>query len=162
MLLSDKDKLKESILRFASSELTSHAASFIGLSIILFSYLTFVADRFPAVPLSSTIVLTNKSTFDYMIIFSILLLLISGIVFALMRLVYYGHFVYRTINIVSRKESLKGLYLDISEEVEKKKILFVRVAWFKSGIATLSIGTVSSFVVGLFITLILFWAFFFV
>lgn len=128
MLLSDTDKLKESILRFASSELTSHAASFIGLSIILFSYLTFVADRFAAVPLSSTIVLNDKSTFDYMIIFLILWLLISGILFALMRLVYYGHFVYHTINIISGKESLKGLYVDISEEVEKKKILFVRLA----------------------------------
>lgn len=160
-LISDTDRLKESILRFTSSELTSHAANFIGLSILMFSYLTFVADRFPPVQFSFVIDLACRSTWNYMIIFLVLWLLTTGIIFALARLAYYGQFAYRTINIISRQESLRGLYNEISEDVTKQQILkAVPVAWFKSGIARLSIGFALSFVLGLIVASILFLAFF--
>lgn len=164
-LVSETDELKESILRFTSSELTSHAANFIGLSIIIFSYLTLAAHRFPRVPFSFVINLACKSTWDYMFIFLILWFLNAGIIFALARLMFYGLFAYQTINISNKQEclkkSLKGLYVEISKEVEKRKVFgFVRVAWFKSGVARLSKGLTCSFVLGFITAAILFWTFF--
>lgn len=43
---------KETLLHFASSELTSHAANLIGLAVILFAYLNIIYPDFPKICLN--------------------------------------------------------------------------------------------------------------
>lgn len=174
-LVSDIDKLKESILRFASSELTNHAANFIGLSIILFTVLNVAILRFPRVPLKFEFPNPcQKSTWDFFIIFVILWTLVTGMIFAIGRIAFYGTLAHETIEYPSQgiiisegeKISLKELHKKIADKVCLSKVKLLGLipfplTYFKSGIGRASSGLLISFAFGLIVTVLLFLAFFF-
>lgn len=159
-------EFQDTLLRFASSELTAHAANLIGLALLLFSYLNFIVSsgNFPricfALPRNTT-EFFSKATADYFTIFLIFWVLNTGLFFAVNRLMYYGRYAYK---IMIQEENVKNLkeFIDIiAEKIDKERIsgLFPTY-WFKSGISIASKGIWFSIIVGFFISIFLFYIFF--
>ena len=79
-----------------------------------------------------------------------------------MRLEYYGHLSSEIIDSERKRKSLKELWDAIAEDVLDKKIWRVLpIKWFKSGIGRLSGGLWISLAVGFFLSIFLFFVFFF-
>lgn len=152
------DKLKDILLRFVSSELTSHASNLVGLSIILFAYLDVATRLFPR-PLKPETCNWVLSCFSYIMIFLIFWIVNSGIIFTLMRLVFYGHIADKIINYDKDVKTLEKLWNDIGKNGKEEEQI-IPLKWFRSGIARLSRGLIFSFIVGFAVTFLLFLVFF--
>jgi hypothetical protein len=91
LLSATTGQIRDTLLRFCSSELTSHASNIIGLSIILFAYFGVVGQLFKErIPFQLCDVPLTWESLRYVIVFLILSVIIAFIFFAGMRLVYYG------------------------------------------------------------------------
>jgi len=93
------EKSKAALLHFASAEITSHAADLIGLAVLLFAYLNIIYPNFPKICLNPYSLITLKQVFDYVVIFIIFWVLNSGVIFAVMRLIYCGGYANAIISL---------------------------------------------------------------
>jgi len=140
------ERTRETYLRFVSSELTSHAANLIGLSIILFAFLGVVpSDRVPVI---------INCVSPYSLIFLLLWVISTGIFFAFMRLVYYGQIAHFTITQTFEQQitDLPQLVRQLGETFQGRTIY----DWFGSGISYTSHGFHLSIVVGFIASLFFF------
>lgn len=165
------EQSKDTLLKFASSGLSLHASNLIGESVILFAYLNVIlsSDRFPRIEINLNKCIPFRPTFDYIIIFIIFWILNSGIIFSVMRLIYYGRFAHEIIVFPQSEDDAKNM-----ENIKVIKTLRDKVAintakgtffkipqkWFSSGIAKLTGGLWFSFGLGFIISKILFFVFF--
>ncbi len=159
-MTTNAEETKNTILRFVSSEMAAHTSNLIGISVILFSYLTAAVNRFPRV--SMGINLCDFWFWAYLVIFLIFWLLNSGIVFVIGRLSYYGNFADEVIMSESTSTSLKTMWEEIAKEVKERKLPVIHfpVEWWQSGIARPSKGFAVSFIIGFVTAIMLFLAFF--
>jgi len=134
------ERVKESYLRFISSELTSHASNIVGFSIILFAYVNITIEIFKPLPLKPEFSLSYHTCIHalrFLLVSVILWLIISIIIFAIMRLIYYGKASYRVITYEISADSLKQLHEKITAKVGKVKIFkVISMGWFEEGIST--------------------------
>lgn len=159
-------KFQDTLLRFASSELTAHAAHLIGLAVLLFSYLSFIvsSEYFPriyfALPRNTT-EFFSKATIDYFVIFLIFWVLNTGLFFALNRLIYYGKYAHTIMTHEKKAKNLKEFVNEIAKTTDKGKIfgLYPR-SWFKHGLSITSKGFWFSISVEFLISILLFYVFF--
>lgn len=102
---SATEESKDVILDYASSEITSHASSILGLAVLLFACLTAVFDSgsFPKISVNLSYVFT-RHTFDYGVIFVLFWVLVSGILYQVMRLIYYGNVANETLHSQKKME----------------------------------------------------------
>ena len=149
------EDFKESLLRFTSSELTSHASNIIGFAIILFAYLNVVSRYFQPVPLKPPFCL-SESTLRYIIVFGILWVINTIIIFALGRLAYYGKIATKLIYYDESVDSSAKLWEETTNKVDK-----IPFKWFSKGISVLSIGFWLSLFVSFVVSFILIWTFLF-
>ncbi len=159
------EESKEVLLSFVSSEITSHAGSILGLAVLLFAYLTAIFDSnyFPKISVN----LANipfRPTFDYAVIFVIFWVLISGIMYSVMRLIYYGNFANETIHFSEKKGrslEMKELWDEVAANVHKiRGFSIVPMSWFSRGISKDKGGIWFSFGIGFIMSVILFVVFF--
>ena len=167
--MSNLEKAKETLLHFASSELASHASNLMGLSVILFAYLTavFQSCYFPRIEINLSYI-PPRPTFDYVVIYIIFWFLNSGIVFSTMRLVYYGKYGHAIIVFPETKDDEKWVpFIDgiktlrdrVAENATKGKFKTI-LRWFSTGISEFGAGVLVSLILGFIISLALFWVFF--
>lgn len=162
VLSTNIDKLKDSLLRFTSSELTSHASNIIGLSIILFAYLNVVSRYFTErIPFSLTFSLSEATTWRYTVVFLILWVVNAGIIFSILRLVFYGKFASEIIHYQGTVFSLIELWTKVGDKVKEARFFGLPIRWFSEGISGLSRGLWFSFLVSFLVTAILIWTFLF-
>lgn len=188
MSTDNTEHSKDTLLHFASSELTSHAGSLLALSVILFTYLSIIFPNFQmSFDLYSAILF--KPTFDYIVIFLIFWVLNSGIIFTAMRLIFYGAYAHAIIVFPEDKDrekleaelakinkkrkelkenelimndlNIKHLRDLISTALKEEKFLgIIPYNWFSSGISERkSGGLVFSFALGFLVSKILFFVF---
>jgi hypothetical protein len=166
---NNREKAKETLLHFASAELTSHASNIIGLALILFSYLNIVFgsgyfERVSTVSLMQTPLagLLVKSSLDYIIIFLVFWLINSGILFQLMRLVYYGRWSHYIIVCTENVDTVNELRNVVQRKAaeDKRRFFLVPVQWFAEGVSEHSIGFWFSLIVSFVYSSILFYVFF--
>jgi len=159
-----EDEIKDNLLRFASSELTSHASNLLGISILLFTYLnvTIQSQYFPKIqfPLAES-AFNLKTVFDYSVIFLIFWVLNTGVFFTVVRLVYYGKYANTIIRYEKPINSLKELHEEVCNRVRNEKFLGVSLGSFSSGVSELSKGFWYSFVIGFILSIVVFSVFFF-
>lgn len=163
LLSSTAQQIRDTALRFCSSELTSHASNIIGFSIILFAYFEVVGQFFERrVPFKLCDVPLTWDSLRYFIVFLILSSIIAVIFFAGMRLVYYGKLAHEVIYHKGNVTSLDAFFDTVSTKIHEKKFLgIVPCRWYSSGASEGSVGFWVSFPVGLLISLILMWTFLF-
>jgi hypothetical protein len=163
-LVSHTEEVKETLLDFASSELTSHANSLIGLSILLFTFLTGIltSNYFPRMQFALPQSLSDftKSTIDYGFIFCIFWLLDTGIVFTVMRLMFYGSFAHEIVDYDKPVESLHDLRDILDKEMTTKRNWIPNIFWFKGGMGLRRRGFWFSLFIGFVLTSLLFYIFF--
>jgi hypothetical protein len=150
--VSHPEELKRNLLHFVSSELTSHAASIVGLSVLLFTCINvFARDGFlPRLQFSHALYI-SKTTFDYVIAFLAFWTLNTGIFYSFMRLTYYGAFAHETIILEDfTPNSLESLRKHVAGEIKGV------TSWFSGGLSWKSDGSRLSLLVGLAISLVLF------
>ena len=111
-MATPEEKTKETLLRFASSELTSHASNIIGFTILLFTYLNVATNRFERLVfvLPESINLSDvKFGIFYVFLYLIFWVLNSGVFFCTMRLIYYGKYGNAIIHSKKRLKTIAGL-----------------------------------------------------
>jgi hypothetical protein len=162
-MVSDLDNTKQAILHFISSELSSHASNLIGVSIILFTYLTVATNSFSRVPIG--INLCDSRFWAYLVIFLIFWILNSGLVFVIGRLAYYGNLANELIIYQQENQNalnISELWKEISKRVQRCRypLIHISIGWWASGAARPSRGLYISLFIGFAIAGILFLVFF--
>jgi hypothetical protein len=159
-LSDDTERLKEIALRFCYSELTSHSSSIIGFAVILFAYLNVISQYFERIPFTLEIHNTPTS-WRYLVVWLILSLIIAGIFFNGMRLVYYGKLTNEVIKYEAPFNSIKLLIEGTSKNVQNKRFALLKCDWFGSGASAESEGFWLSFPIGFLVAFIIVWTFLF-
>ena len=148
MAEDNTERTRETYLRFVSSELTSHAANLIGLSIILFAFLSAVPQYFP-----SRVPAIIRCVSPYTLVFLLLWIISTGIFFAFMRLVYYGKIAHFTLtHELAHITSLPQLVQQLERDYQGRRVH----DWFGRGISHISPGLYFSIVVGFIASLFFF------
>lgn len=154
------EDFKEILLRFVSSELTSHASGIIGFSIILFAYLNvisqFYPDRIPFTPC-----FYHPASTRTLFVFLILWAINTLIIYTLLRVAYYGKIASELIQYDKPTNSSKELWDKVTNEIRKETFFTVPFEWFRKGISSLSIGFWLSLFVSFVVSSILIWTFLF-
>jgi len=162
-LSQDTENAKGILLRFCSSELTSHAGNIIGFSVILFSYLSVASRFFPDIASKFKFYLQNPITnklewliffCSVLVIFLILSVITTAIIFALFRLCFYGRCSHQTIMHKSSTNTVRELWKEISKEVEDETVFGIPLIWFSRGIADLPTGFAFSVGLSLIVSLV--------
>jgi hypothetical protein len=150
--VSHPEELKRNLLHFVSSELTSHAASIVGLSVLLLTCIdVFTRENFLPRIQFSLVLDVSKATFDYGTAFFAFWLLSTGIFYSFMRLTYYGAYAHETIILEDfTPNSLESLRKHVAGEIKGM------TSWFSGGMSWKSTGFRLSLLVGLAISLVLF------
>lgn len=135
------------MLNFVDSEITSHSNNLIGLAVILFAYLTaiFESKLFPQVTINLYAPFSVQPAFNYFVIFVIFWILNSGIIFTVLRLIYYGKYTRALMDFKEQVGSLADLREKIRDIVRSEEVFGIRMKWVESGIAVSSIGLTLSF-----------------
>ena len=162
------EEAKKTLLSFCSSELTSHAANIIGLSILLFAFLGIATEIFETIPLvvvGNADKIWSKAFFDYFFFYLMFWILVSGILFAFMRLVYYGHFAHNVIVLTDDSEKPICTIADLRKRVMPlaalNKFSYMPANWFAKGVSIKNQGLIHSFIWGGVISQLLFYTIFF-
>jgi hypothetical protein len=146
------EDLQETLLHFYSSELSAHAATIVGLSVLFFTCAgLFAREGFlPKIQLSLAVYL-SKVSFDYVVVWLTLWLLASGIFYSLMRLMYYGALAHQVI-------ALKGFTPNDLESLKNRCAGNVkgRIGWFSCGLDYKSSGLWFSLFVGFLVNFVVF------
>lgn len=104
--------------------------------------------------------LLAKSTLDYVVIFLIFWFINAGILFQLMRLVYYGRLSHYVIVCTENVDTVNELCEVVMEKADKGRFFLIPVKWFAGGISEHSSGFWFSFFESFVISSILFYVFF--
>jgi len=155
------EDFKEILLRFVSSELTSHAGSFIGLSVILFAYLNVISQFYPdRVPFILYFDF-SPSAWRYLIIFLILCVIDTFIIYTAVRLAYYGKLATQLIYYVKSTNSSKQLWEKTTSVVNGTTFWKIPLEWYSRGVSSFSKGFGFSFLLGSIFSFILIMTFLF-
>ena len=153
----DTENAKGILLRFCSSELTSHASGLIGFSVMLFAYLNVISQFYPdRVPFILSCSLST-STMRYLVIFGILWAINTFIIYTLGRLAYYGKFAFGLIKYDKPADSSAKLWDSIYTEIGNAKAY----KWFSHGISSMKAGFWLSVCVSFAVSFVLIWTFLF-
>lgn len=156
------DQHKSTLLRFVSSEISSHASNILGFSVLLFAFLSMVNGFFEErIALTPPFCLTTESL-RYVAVLLILTLLCTGVFYTFMRLVFWGRLSTKIlINENKAMTTLINLWNDVkdTEKWENKRFFGLPLKLWSGGIASDPRGLLLSFFIGLITSLILFWIF---
>jgi hypothetical protein len=158
---------KDTLFDYMSNQFSAHANILIGLSVLLFTFFTFVATTgyFPRVRIVS-LNFSNifaKATVDYIVIFLILLFLMFGTIFTLFRMVFYGAFSSALIELSESQDSSLKLRETANNKLWKENVKFLGIFPIRYWSTGLSVSRKSfwvSMLVSLVATTILFVVFF--
>jgi hypothetical protein len=148
------EELKRTFLHFLSSELTAHAASIVGLSVLLLTCINvFTREGFlPKIQFPAQLII-SKITFDYVIIFLTFWLLCTGVFYSFMRLTYYGALAHQIVTLAGfTPANLETLHTYVVNQIAGKEV----IGWFSGGISLKARGFWLSVVVGFMISVIQF------
>ena len=150
--------LKDTLLKFASSELTSHAANVLAIGVILFSYLNIIYPDFQVeCNLSSPLIF--KPTFNFIVVFCVFWILNSGIIFSTLRLVYYGGIAHEIIYFSGTATDISQLSVAVANKLANKTFFKIPLKLFSSGISESKGGIYFALLLGLIVSGILFFTF---
>jgi len=152
--LSETEKAKELLLNFISSELSSHSSAFLGLSVILFAYLEVILRIYPY-RINCGLCFTIPEFLRFLVMFGTFWTIMTLMVFTILRLHFLGRLSSRILRHSGEVWSSKQLLDKTVEEVKRVPIL----RWFSKGVLSSPKGLGCSWVIGLVISLVLFWAF---
>jgi len=159
-LRKSTEDLKETLLRFVTAELTSHASLIIGFSIILFAYLNVISQFYPdRVPFILSFY--PSTALRYLAIFLILWVLNTLIMYTLIRLAYYGKLATLIIFYDKTTNSSMKLWKEVTDVVKKATLFKIPMNWYSKGMSIKSIGFWFSLFVGFVMSFILMWTFLF-
>jgi len=152
------EELKRTLLQFVSSELTAHAATVVGISVLLFTAVNvFTRENFlPAIHFPMQLVI-SKITFDYAVVFFVFWMLCAGFTYSFMRLMFYGALADEILDLKGFSPSnLEDLRNKIAEKIAEKRGMEKVITWFSGGIGWGSSGFRFSLLIGLSVDVILF------
>ena len=155
--MSDAEELKRTFLHFLSSEITAHAATIVGLSVLLLTCVNVFAGQGLLPKIDTWQLAIWKNTFDYIFVFLAFWLLCTGVFYSFMRLTWYGAIAHQTVTLTDfTPNNLESLYTHVVNEVAKRRI----IGWFSGGIFLSASGFWTSVIVGLAISAIQFFVLF--
>jgi hypothetical protein len=149
--VSNTEEVKKTYLAFVSSELTAHAATIIGVSVLFFTCANLFTQNSILPPIQFPLTVTiSKATFDYIIAWLIFWLLAAVGFYSFMRLIHYGALAHQIIVNPEQTEHLHLLRSSCERALANKGI----VSWFACGIAWRSRGMYLSIIIGLIVSII--------
>ncbi len=155
------EDVKDSFLSFLSSGLTYYAGTFVGLAVILFTYLNVVIGYFPRIPLRLEFHL-SWLTLRYFFSFLILFVVNAAMIFTLMRLIIYGKLAAQTVLYGKSADSLRQLNEEVVKRIEGIRLFgILPLRWFFGGIEEYPRGFWLSLGLSCLVSITLMWTFLF-
>ena len=158
--MSQTENAKKTILNFLSSEMESHAGMIIGFSVLLFTFLTLVAQQYENRVRVWPPIVTCEN-FHLILSFVVFVLLVWPLVYVTFRLAFYGNLTNKTIHYSGEAQSIKRLWDAVVEEAVKVKWFGLPMNWFREGMAVNSLGLWVSLLASFGICVLLGFAFWF-
>ena len=155
--MADPEEVKRTLLDFVSSQLTAHAATIIGLFVAFFTSASlFTRESFlPRINFSLAVQIST-ATFGYVICWLSFWIISAAVLYSFMRLMYYGAMAHAIIAAEEKIEKTSSLRTYCQGKLDSN--WYYR--WFSCGIARKSKGFWSCLIVGLIISVIMFYALF--
>ena len=148
------EEVKRTYLSFVGSQLTAHAGTIVGFSVLLFTSAQLFLNEMnlPRFVFSFAIDF-SANTFRYFICWLTLLALSTALFYSSMRLVYYGALAHEIIiDKGNKSETIASLRLHCQEELNKKML----VGRFGNGLGWKTFGFWFSVIIGLIFSIIFF------
>lgn len=124
----DKEQVRGNILQYLAQEKNSHASQIVGLGVILFAYLDIISRQF--FPLRFEWKIPNiQADWQYILIFMVLVVIVWGLVFELLRLNYYSYITKKVLIYNKATANFKNMWDCLRGECEKEK--WARIIPFK-------------------------------
>lgn len=155
---NNPEEIRETLLRFATSELTSHGSLLIGFSVILFAFFELVNRSF-ATSIVFEPCFRYPVSLRYLLVFLFIGFLIGGIIFVMMRFIFWGRILSRIVYSGSLSETITfdKYWNQIFDSLKFSRPL----KWWSKGIRKDPKGLILSLIGGLFASWILLWLFLF-
>jgi len=124
----DTEQVRGNILQYLAQEKNSHASQVVGLAVILFAYLDMATRQF--FPLRFQLKIpSTQADWQYILVFMVLVVIVWGLVFELLRLNYYSYITKRVLIYNKEAANFKNMWNCLRGECEKEK--WARIIPFK-------------------------------